>query len=90
MEIADILTYITEATHYLDYLKEKYFSDHEARWNNIGELVTLAKEEHHIGDDDPITQTQQSQKPDTNGLDIVGVEVVEEGDNDNEGKQCVI
>lgn len=39
----EILRYIYEATKYFDYLKEHHFKDHEARWQNLGELLNIAK-----------------------------------------------
>jgi hypothetical protein len=43
------LSYIYEATKYLDYLKEHYFAEHEARWQNLSELLTIAKENGQPG-----------------------------------------
>lgn len=95
MSIPDILEFIIEATKYKEYLKEKYFADHEARWNNIGELISLAKAEDYLGEDKKPamsqsqtqrTQTQQSQNTqDLGGLQMIDAEVVSEDDSDNKG-----
>jgi hypothetical protein len=37
------LSYIYEATKYFNYLKEHYFKDHESRWQNLSELLSVAK-----------------------------------------------
>lgn len=36
------MKYIYEATKYFEYLKEHHFKDHEARWQNLGELLNIA------------------------------------------------
>ena len=41
--MGDILKFIYKATNYLDYLKEHYYQDHEARWMNLSELVNIAQ-----------------------------------------------
>ncbi|KAI8638789.1 P-loop containing nucleoside triphosphate hydrolase protein [Parasitella parasitica] len=91
IEISEILEFIITATEYKEYLKDKYFQDHEARYNNLGELISLSKEEHHVGDDDPIisqSQTQQGQNANHNSLDVVDAEVVaEDEDEDNEANE---
>ncbi|CAO0794680.1 unnamed protein product [Mucor circinelloides] len=93
MPICDILKFITEATNYFEYLKEKYFVDHEARWNNIGELISLAKQEGYLGEDDEPamsqsqsqSQTQQNQDaPSFQDLNMIDVDVASEDDSDNE------
>lgn len=90
MPIHEILGFITRAIKYEDYLKEKYFNDHEARWSNIGELISLAKAENYHGEDDEPdmsqsqtqqSQTQQSQNTQNlDGLELIDVEVVSEDD----------
>ncbi|KAG2195912.1 hypothetical protein INT47_002685 [Mucor saturninus] len=42
-EVTDILSYIYEATEYEKYLKDHYFQDYESRWQNLGELLSIAK-----------------------------------------------
>ncbi|KAI8337373.1 P-loop containing nucleoside triphosphate hydrolase protein [Choanephora cucurbitarum] len=42
-EMHEIIRYIVEATEYKEYLKEHHFQDHESRWSNIGELISIAK-----------------------------------------------
>lgn len=99
MPIHEILVFITDATKYEEYLKEKYFSDHEARLSNIGELISLAKAETYLGEDDePVmsqsqtqqSQTQQSQSTqDFDNLKMIDAEVVseDEGENGDKGKK---
>ncbi|KAF1803631.1 P-loop containing nucleoside triphosphate hydrolase protein [Mucor lusitanicus] len=94
MPIHEILGFITRAIKYEDYLKEKYFNDHEARWSNIGELISLAKAENYHGEDDEPdmsqsqtqqSQTQQSQNTQNlDGLELIDVEVVSEDDEGTE------
>ncbi|KAL0140428.1 P-loop containing nucleoside triphosphate hydrolase protein [Mucor lusitanicus] len=96
MPIHEILGFITRAIKYEDYLKEKYFNDHEARWSNIGELISLAKAENYHGEDDEPdmsqsqtqqSQTQQSQNTQNlDGLELIDVEVVSEDDEEKAKK----
>lgn len=37
------MSYIYTATEYENYLKEHHFQDHESRWQNLGELLSIAK-----------------------------------------------
>ncbi|KAK4518171.1 uncharacterized protein ATC70_001522 [Mucor velutinosus] len=96
ISVSEILVFITEAIGYKEYLKEKYFADHEARWNNIGELISLAKAETYLGEDDEPamsqsqaqqSQTQQSQNAQgLDDLDIIDAEVVSDDGSDNGDK----
>ncbi|XP_037032641.1 ATP-dependent DNA helicase PcrA-like [Bradysia coprophila] len=42
--IPDIIKYILGATKYFAYLQQNYFADHEARWGNVGELISIAQQ----------------------------------------------
>lgn len=44
--MASILTYIYGATDYEKYLKDKYSQDWKSRWENLGELLSIAKKAH--------------------------------------------
>ncbi|KAI7903351.1 P-loop containing nucleoside triphosphate hydrolase protein [Cokeromyces recurvatus] len=59
IEVSDIIHYLVDTLKYEDYLKEHYFQDYVARWNNIGELINVAKKQAHI-DDENITSTSQN------------------------------
>ncbi|CEP07455.1 hypothetical protein [Parasitella parasitica] len=87
IEISEILEFIISATDYKAYLKDEHYKDHEARYSNLGELISLSKEEHHVGDDDPImsqSQTQQSQNVNPNNSDVADIEVDAEDEDDDE------
>lgn len=38
------MRHIVDSIHYQDYLKNNFFTDHEARWANVGELLNIARE----------------------------------------------
>lgn len=40
-----------DAIKYFDYLKIQYFQDHEARWNNVGELMSIARKQPSAEED---------------------------------------
>ncbi|KAI9256138.1 P-loop containing nucleoside triphosphate hydrolase protein [Helicostylum pulchrum] len=44
--VATILSYIYRATDYEKYLKDKFSQDWESRWENLGELLSIAKKAH--------------------------------------------
>lgn len=39
-----MIRYIVNEIKYFDYLKEHYFKDHEARWTNVGEMISIAQQ----------------------------------------------
>lgn len=49
----DIIRYILNKINYFDYLKEHYFKDHDARWANVGELISIAQKTPMPVDEDP-------------------------------------
>ncbi|KAI8088310.1 P-loop containing nucleoside triphosphate hydrolase protein [Thamnidium elegans] len=44
--VASILSYIYTATEYEKFLKEKHAQDWQSRWENLGELLSIAKKAH--------------------------------------------
>lgn len=65
-----MIQYLLDAIQYNEYLKEHYFTDHEARWSNIGELISVARktptadegnaEENNISGEDRNDQLQST------------------------------
>lgn len=45
-----IIQYLIDAIQYKEYLVEHYFTDHEARWSNIGELISVARKTPNADD----------------------------------------
>ncbi|KAG4065602.1 hypothetical protein HA402_012592 [Bradysia odoriphaga] len=75
--IPDIIRYIVEATKYFAYLQQNYFADHEARWGNVGELISIAQQSRLTGndvtdissddsDDDDVSASTIKREDDTN------------------------
>lgn len=50
--MSEIIHFIVTATKYEGYLKEHYFQDHVARWGNIGELISVAKKQPTVAEED--------------------------------------
>lgn len=58
-EVPKIIEYVLDAIQYKDYLKEHY-KDHEGRWNNIGELISVSRNTAN-GGDKSLTEDDQLQ-----------------------------
>ncbi|KAI8065345.1 P-loop containing nucleoside triphosphate hydrolase protein [Gilbertella persicaria] len=74
-EVSEIIHYIVNAIKYEDYLKEHHFQDHVARWSNIGELISIAKKQPAIEDDEAIDATlNDDPEGQSNGVTVIELE----------------
>lgn len=54
-------------------MKEHFFSDYEARWNNIGELISVARKQLNADDavveaNEPIVLPKEDETPDRDNI----------------------